>query len=178
MATDTREAAFRRSIMRVLKEHKIHSCATESGDTAPGYPDIDYCSQITGAGKLELKVLKAYPKRSNTKIRIHPFKRAQATFMKKRVIAGGVVGLLLKVDKDVFLLDAEQTLNNYCRATEAVSISLLTLKTHCIPIRISGNKNWSDKLVDGLYYLHLQKEYIADSVAKILNSSKERADLI
>jgi hypothetical protein len=69
---------------------------------SPGYPDVDYC--IAGReGHVELKVLRTWPKRAATVVRVPHYTRAQRDWLVDRHKAGGHVHILIRV-ADEYLL--------------------------------------------------------------------------
>jgi len=64
-----------------------------------GYPDVDLC--FAGADwHVELKRLPWWPKRPATIVRVTHYTQKQRDWLKKRLLAGGNVAVLLAVDKE------------------------------------------------------------------------------
>jgi hypothetical protein len=61
-----------------------------------GHPDVEYCIE-GAAGVIELKQIPAWPKRSETKVRVKHYTQAQRDDLKERHVAGGRAFVLLRV---------------------------------------------------------------------------------
>ena len=83
------EADQRRSVIRGLKS--LHAVSIESPSTGAGIPDVNFAD-----GWIELKWLRAWPKRENTVVRLRHFTKNQRDWLRDRYEADGNVWLLLQ----------------------------------------------------------------------------------
>ncbi len=90
------ESSQRRTVNRLLKP--LHAIPVENTVGVNGCPDVNY----TG-GWIELKWLRAWPKRPLTKVRIEHFTMEQRRWLSKRCSAGGDAYLLLQVQREWLL---------------------------------------------------------------------------
>jgi len=134
------ESDGRRALVRLMKHDLgLHAHPVESGDTAPGIPDVEYCGELLGQGWLEVKRVAAWPKRPTTPVRLPKgyLKRAQVGFMKRRVRAGGTAGLAIQVaGRDWFLVGVETVLALYDRREEKIAFDQTWLREEAL--RLSG----------------------------------------
>lgn len=94
------EKEFRRMVVRIIEEAGGHISMVESPETSPGIPDLNWC--LRGReGWTELKVSKAGESPD-----IRP---AQRAWIRRRVVVGGNVSLLLynNVDQAIITLQGE-----------------------------------------------------------------------
>ncbi len=67
--------------------------------TCDGHPDVDLC--VGGvATSMELKRVSYWPKRAATVVRLPHYTEGQRGWLKKRILAGGRVAVLLGVDRE------------------------------------------------------------------------------
>ena len=132
----------RRNLVRILRHDLgLHASSVESGDTAPGIPDVEYCGRAVGQGWLEVKRIPTWPKRPGTPVRLAKgyLKRAQVSFMKQRLCAGGTSGLALQINgKDWFLISAEHVVADYDRSEQKLGFDQAWLRDHAL--RLSGSR--------------------------------------
>lgn len=91
------EKRLRRNVLEILREAGLDAYPVENV-VCPGMPDVNYVE-----GMIELKQLKAWPKRETTPVRIRHFTIGQKAWLAKRWAAGGNAYLLLEISK-TFLL--------------------------------------------------------------------------
>jgi hypothetical protein len=91
----------RQEIIKKLRE--LDPVAIENS-VGLGTPDINYIG-----GWMELKYIKNYPKRSNTKIRLRHFTKVQRNWIKRRYLKGGNVCVLLRIERDWYLFKYPNT---------------------------------------------------------------------
>lgn len=139
------ESTGRARLAKLMRDELgLHAHAVESGDTRPGIPDIEYCGRGVGQGWLEVKRLNAWPKRESTPIRLPKgyLKRAQVTFMKHRLRAGGTCGLALQVEgRDWFLIDPGVVLRGYDRAQELLVLDPYWLRETAVRLSSTAGLN-------------------------------------
>ncbi len=106
------ESTQRHLVLKLLKP--VHGIPVENTVGVNGCPDVNY----TG-GWIELKWLRAWPKRPLTKISISHFTTQQRRWLRNRCNAGGKAYLLLQVQKEWLLftgIDAGDCIGNLTRA--------------------------------------------------------------
>lgn len=127
-----KESVHRRALVRAMVHGlNMHAHPVESGDTCPGFPDVEYCSIETGPGLIEVKVVSEWPKRESTMVRLPKgyLKRTQVSFMRRRVQAGGIIGLALLVGhRDWFLLPPRIVLTLYQRGHQLLELDQTWLR--------------------------------------------------
>lgn len=64
----------------------------------PGHPDVDYTH-----GNIELKYMKAFPVRPETKVRVPKLEGEQVAWITRRTQKGGLAWLLVRVGSEWFL---------------------------------------------------------------------------
>lgn len=77
----------------------LHPVRIESRAIGMGTPDVNYAH-----GWIELKYLRSWPKRPETRVRIEHYTKEQRSWAVQRTQAGGRVFLLLKVGENEWLL--------------------------------------------------------------------------
>lgn len=80
----------------------------------PGHPDVNYAG-----GDIELKAMKAFPKRDGTTVTVPEFTGEQAGWLLQRSQAGGRAWLMVRVGKEWFLFDAVRAYGVYVGLTQA-----------------------------------------------------------
>jgi hypothetical protein len=91
------ERDMRQRVIRALRP--LHAVSVENG-VGPGTPDVNFVG-----GWLELKSVDKWPAHEDTPLRVDHFTQQQKVWLIKRIKAGGVALLLLKVDNDWLLFD-------------------------------------------------------------------------
>lgn len=91
------EADMRGKVVRALRP--LDAMAVEN-PALPGTPDVNYIE-----GWIELKWLRAWPKRPDTVVRIEHFTKQQRVWHFRRRRAGGQSWFLLQVRREWLLLD-------------------------------------------------------------------------
>lgn len=95
------EARMRRRLLRELRALGFQAQAVETPETGAGLPDVEACAPAgpwdQPAGWLELKQLKAWPRRATTPLRLPHLTLRQARWLHRRALASGRCGLVLKV---------------------------------------------------------------------------------
>lgn len=89
------ETVLRQNIIKILKHRHARSVENRCGS---GTPDVNYAD-----GWIELKMLKKWPAREHTPVKIRHFTPQQKIWISDRWEAGGAVYLLIQVNK-TFLL--------------------------------------------------------------------------
>ncbi len=90
------ESTQRGNVIRILKS--LHAIPVENRVGVLGCPDVNYVE-----GWIELKWLRAWPKREATPVTIDHFTRAQRRWLCKRYMAGGNAWMLLQVQREWLL---------------------------------------------------------------------------
>lgn len=70
----------------------------------PGISDVSYVDGGT-SGWIELKYLKAFPKRATTVVKLPHYTPEQRLFLRRKGRNGGNAWLLVQVDREMFLFD-------------------------------------------------------------------------
>ncbi len=100
------EKAMRRVVINLLKELDADPMAVEN-PACPGTPDINciLLDEQYGIGEqwIELKKIKAWPKRASSIVKIPHFVNQQRIWLKKRYTCGGNVWVLLQIGKEWIL---------------------------------------------------------------------------
>ena len=81
---------------------KLHPVRIENALLTPGLPDVSIAP-----GFVELKWLKAYPKKPETPVRIDHYTDEQRLWLRTRAAAGGGAWLALKVRADRYIFDSD-----------------------------------------------------------------------
>lgn len=92
------ESTQRGKVIKLLKS--LHAIPVENTVGVNGVPDVNY----TG-GWIELKWLRAWPKRPGTKIALGHFTTQQRRWLRRRCNAGGKAYLLLQVQREWLLFN-------------------------------------------------------------------------
>ena len=98
------EAAMRRRVCKALKP--LHAVPIEN-ICQTGTPDI----ALVGAW-IECKRIKEWPKREETKVNFRHFTPKQKEWIEQHISCGGIVYVLLQIDKDWYLLDGSMAVEN------------------------------------------------------------------
>lgn len=97
------EADFRKEVLKLLAP--LDPIPIESALVTAktmGIPDVNFAG-----GFAELKILKSWPKRDTTPVRIPHYTPEQREWARRRTAAGETVWLLLRVRREWLLLDAD-----------------------------------------------------------------------
>jgi len=90
------ESGMRKNLVQRLK--KLDACAVEN-PAGPGTPDVNFIG-----GFIELKWLRAWPKREGTVVTLdHPLLQSQKVWIKRRIRRGGAVWVLLQCGREWLL---------------------------------------------------------------------------
>ncbi len=127
------EAALWRKVRPMLAG--LHAVRIETGAMGPGTPDVNYVF-----GWIELKYLKAWPKRSETKVKLNHYTAAQKAWATKRSIAGGNVFFLLAVGSECLLFDGVTAARVVGHSTQS------ELKAHALGVWPKGSKRMKPEL--------------------------------
>jgi hypothetical protein len=95
----TFERSLRKYVLEALRP--LDACAVENS-ACPGFPDVEFIG-----GTMELKVLKDWPARPSTVVKLPKFRPLQRNWLRKRWRAGGLALFLLRVDREHLLFDGE-----------------------------------------------------------------------
>lgn len=113
MKPEQRMWAQARDLFYGLDPVRVENAAT------PGTPDVNYCE-----GWVELKQLKAWPKKRGTPVKVRLFTPQQRAWLRRRYVVGGRVHVLLKVGREWLLL------NGMHAATALGAVTEWELKHH------------------------------------------------
>jgi hypothetical protein len=105
------ESLQRKAVIRAL--YALHAVPIENPLRA-GIPDVAYIN-----GWIELKYLKAWPKRPETPVRIHHFTKQQRIWLRRHCQLGGNSFLLIQCKREWLLFDglyASTDVGNVCLA--------------------------------------------------------------
>lgn len=110
------------SLWRLAKKHLSaygHIVRVEN-PVGPGTPDVHYCL-MKKAGWIELKAIKAWPKRKTTPVRIRHYSVEQRLWHKQYGETGGRMFILVRIDetKEYFLFDWDWAHRNLGSVTRA-----------------------------------------------------------
>ncbi len=97
------ESGMRGNVIKVLKP--VHGFAVEN-PTCPGTPDVNYIE-----GWIELKWLRAWPKRETTDVKLDHYTPQQRLWIKRRHENGGKVFLLLQCKREWLLFKHPATMD-------------------------------------------------------------------
>jgi len=122
---------MRQTVVRELRKRRLDPVSIENGVGA-GVPDLNYI-----LGWIELKQVKAWPKRPSTPLRLDHFTSGQRRWISRRHRAGGLVFVLLKVGKEWLLFDGETAAEHLGRTNRS---ELYGLAKKAWPKRINWNQ--------------------------------------
>lgn len=105
------ESRMRQTTVRELRKRGLDPVSIENAVSA-GTPDLNFVG-----GWVELKCLKAWPKRPTTPLRCEHFTQQQRRWLCRRARAGGAVFVLLKVGREWYLFDGETASDHLGRST-------------------------------------------------------------
>lgn len=125
------ESRMRQTVTRELRKRGLDPVAIENGISA-GVPDLNYLH-----GWIELKQVKAWPKRATTPLRLDHFTPQQRRWISRRHRAGGPVFVLLKVAREWILLDGEVAVEHLGRVSRS---ELYDLANSAWPKRMNWNQ--------------------------------------
>jgi hypothetical protein len=119
---------MRQRIVKILKP--LHAVSVENS-CGSGTPDINYIG-----GWIECKCVNTWPKNPSAIVKIPHFTPQQRLWIKKRLQAGGVVQVILKVGRDwVLLPEYSDVANNLGRSWTKEDI-----------LKASNSWHWENKL--------------------------------